>query len=585
MIMPGNTKGPIDVLVVIPKQEGNSLARDDKFANLSANFHIPYYISYLKFCRRLGLEINLIRKNDIKIPTSHGYKILKPNENPSHTALLLATILDHYHLTFFMIDPPFGFPKSARKVLKEQLRLRPKILAISTTFVINSIEISYLMKLSKRYSPETKIIIGGQYLLTSRKSIYEMKEADVFVIGECEDNLAPLIDALISKKHDAMKDIKGIIYKENGQLIHTPPSPPVDLEKSLPIKWNLMQDFFPPRQDLSGYIMIEDGRGCAFKCSYCTYRKNFHFRLKSVEKVISELKAVPCQSGDINIFFASSTFTFPQERAIKIASRIREEKLIHRYGAYGRVQDISKEFVEKLRSANFYWLFLGLESLNEKALRLAGRMSTPDQIEKAVRMSFDAGIITDCSFIVGLPGENRESAKKIAEFLQKPYVGRYCLFPLVDMDTSDLAIQPEKYLFKRKDYTNWNHPDMSSKEVPLIMADIIIDANKSNHSYSTIIIDTLIGNKISSDPLTSVSHADVKPFYLMMETGTIMYFEKLIKGSKIDRKHLRLISSKLKEIYLPKITFFVRIKEFIKITGKIIVLKIVRFYFLKRKVV
>jgi len=258
---------------------------------------------------------------------------------------------------------------------------------------------------------------------------------------------------------------------------------------------------------------------------------------------------------------------------------------MHRYGAYGRVQDINQEFVEKLRSTNFCWLFLGLESLNEKALRLAGRKSTPDQIEKAVKLSFDAGIITDCSFIVGLPGENRESAKKIAEFLQKPYIGRYCLFPLVDMDTSDLAIRPEKYHFKRRDYMNWSHPDMNSKEVPHIMTDIIINANKSNYAYSTNIIDALIGNQISSDPLTSVAHVDVKPFYLMMETGTVLYLKKLIKGTKIDRKHLQSISSKLKQNYLPKINFFVRIKEFVKLSGKILFLRFVRYYFLKRKVI
>jgi hypothetical protein len=583
--MPGKMTDSIDVLVVIPKQEGNSLARDDRFANLSANFHIPYYISYLKFCRNLGLEIDLIKKDNVKIPTDHGYEYLKPNENPSHTALLLATILDHNNFTFYVIDPPFGFPKSSRKKLIEQLKLKPKILAISTTFLISSIDINHLMKLARRYSPETKIIIGGQYLLTSRKSIHELKEADVFVIGECEDNLVMLVDALLNKNYDAMEDIKGIIYKRNGQLVDTPPSPPVDLEKSLPIKWGLMHDFFPPRQDLSGYIMIEDGRGCAFKCSYCTYRKNFHFRLKSVEKVISELKAVPRKSEEINIFFASSTFTFPQERAMQIASRISEEKLMHRYGAYGRVQDINNELIEKLRSANFCWLFLGLESMNRKVLRLAGRMSTPDQIEKAVKLSFDSGIITDCSFIVGLPGESRESAEKISEFLEKPYIGRYCLFPLVDMDTSDLAIRPEIYHFKRKDYMNWSHPDMSSKEVPQVMTDIIINANKSNYAYSTNIIDALIGNRISSDPLTSVSQADVKPFYLMMETGTILYLKKLIMGSKINRKHLQSISSILKQNYLPKINFFLRIKELVKISGKILFLKFVRYYFLKRKVI
>jgi radical SAM superfamily enzyme len=393
-----------------------------------------------------------------------------------------------------------------------------------------------------------------------------------------------VVDALINNSPDLLKDINGIIYKNNGKFIRTPPSPPVDLEKSLPTKWKLMNHFFPPRPDFSGYIMIEDGRGCGFKCSYCTYRKNFQFRFKSIEKVISELKAIPRQSNDINIFFTSSTFTFPLERAKKIARRIKEENLMFRYGAYGRIQDISKELVVSLREAHFYWLFLGVESMDEKVLRLARKMTTTDQIEKAVLLSFNTGIITDCSFIVGLPGENRESVKKIERFLQKSHVGRYCLFPLVDMDTSDLATRPQKYRFKRQDYMNWTHPDMSSTDVPGVMAEIIIGANKGKHSYSTFIIDTLVGNRISSDTLTSVSQTDANPFYLMMETGTILYLKQFIKGSKLDQRQLRLISSELRTKYLIKTTFLNRIKEFVKISGKILVLKIIRFYYLKKKV-
>jgi tRNA A37 methylthiotransferase MiaB len=581
--MRGNSAQSVDVLLVVPKQDSNSLVLESQFGHLGGNFYIPYYISYLNFCRKLGLEINLTKKQVVRIPTNQDCKILKPNENPSHTALLLATILDHHHFSFFVIDPPLGFPGTARRVLKTQLKLRPKILAISTTFVINPRDINYVMKLARRYSPETKIMVGGQYLLTSRESIHEMNEADVFVIGECEDNLVALVEALIHKDHEAMKGLKGIVFKENGEFIQTPPSPPVDLEKSLPIKWSLMKDFSPSRKEFDGFIMIEDGRGCRFKCSYCTYRKNFSFRLKSVEKVIRELKAVPRQSQDINIFFASSTFTFPQKRAIKIAARIKEENLTFRYGAYARIHDITGELVEKLKSANFLWLFLGVESMDESVLRLARKMTTPGQIEKAVRLSCNAGIITDCSFVVGLPGENRVSVKKIEEFLKKSHSGRYCLFHLVDMDTSDLATRPEAYHFERRDYLNWKHPDMSSQEVPQVMADIVIGANEAGCSYSTFIIDALIGNQMSAAPLTSVSPDETKPFYLLMEKGTVLFLKKLLKGIKIDGKQLKLISTELKQNYLPEARLPVRIKEFIKISVKIAVLKILRFYFLKRK--
>jgi len=555
------------------------LIRDGRFSHLGTGLHLPYYKAYLKFCRKLGVEINLSKKA-IRIPTGNGSAMLRPNENPSHTALLLATLLDHYHYRFHVIDPPLGFPGTARREFIRRLKARPRILAISTTYIITAETANTLIKLARRYAPQTKIMVGGQLLLTSRKSLSDMKAADVFVIGECEDNLAPLVDALLRQDRQALASIQGIVFREGGEWIHNPPSPPVDLEQALPIKWELMKDFFPPRKDLDGYIMIEDGRGCAFQCAYCSYRKNFAYRLKSVDKVISELKAVPRQSGETKIFFASSAFTFPPERALEIARRIRQENLPHRYGAYGRVQDISEEFVQELKSAHFYWLFLGLESMSREVLRLVKKRSTPDQIDHAVRLCFQAGIITDCSFIVGLPGETRESVKKISDFLRNPYVGRYCLFPLTDQDSSDLAARPELYGFNRGDPLNWTHENMSSREIPGIMTEIVIEANQAGHAYSTMIVDTLIGNEISSDPLTAVPHAHVKPFYLLMETGTIMYLENLLRGERIDRERLDSIAARVKRNYLPRLPVWIRVWEFFKISLKIQVLKIARFYLL-----
>ena len=579
--MPGQRGKPLDVLVVVPKQARDPLIRDNRFNNLGAGFYLPYYMAYLKFCRKLGVEINLSRKG-LPIPDGDGFTMLRPNENPSHTAMLLATLLDHHHFSFHVIDPPLGFPFSARREFIRQLKRKPGILAVSTTYIISTETANGLIKLARRHSPRTRIMIGGQFLLTSRKSMDEIKGADVFVIGECEDNLAPLVEALLGGDLHALRSIKGIVFREGDDWIHNPPSPPVDLEQSLPIKWQLAKNLFPPRKDLSGYIMIEDGRGCAFQCAYCSYRRNFAYRLKSVDKVIRELKAIPRQSKVTNVFFASSAFTFPPERALEIARRLRRENLPLRYGAYGRVQDIDETLVKELRSADFYWLFLGLESMNAAVLRLIKKRSTPEQIEKAVRLCVQAGIITDCSFIVGLPGESRESAGKIAEFLQNPHVGRYCLFPVADQDTSDLAHRPERYGFHRSDSLNWTHSRMSSREIPCLMADIIRKANGAGHAYSTIIIDTLVGNEISSDPLTAVPHERVQPFYLLMETGTILYLENLLWHKRIDRTKLEAIADKVKRDYLPRLSLGTRIREFLKISLMIQALKAIRFYILRK---
>jgi radical SAM superfamily enzyme YgiQ (UPF0313 family) len=573
----------IDVLVVVPRQRMDLLLGDPQFLNMAAHFHIPYYTSYLKFCRKLGVEINLEKRKTVKIPTSDGIQFLEPNKNPSHTALVLATILHHHGFSFYVIDPPVGFPHSARIELKKCLKLKPKILALSTTFVISNADIQNIIDAARKYSPDTKILVGGQYLLTSKDCMRELNGVDVFLLGECEDNLEPTVRALLSDDCDRLAKISGLVHKRNGMLLRTPPSPPVDLDNTLFINWKLMSDFFPERTEYKGYNIIEDGRGCAFKCSYCTYSKNTAYRLKSVDRVIREIKAIPKEYGTVNIFLNSSTFTFPAKRAMDIAVEIIKEGLSHRYMAFARPQNISKDLVETLRKAHFYYLFFGLESMEQKVLELARKKTTPAQIEQAVQLAHDAGIFTDCSFIVGLPGETSETVKKIEDFLQKQSVGIYHLFPLADMDSSDLATTSEDFDFRRRDYLNWEHPDMSSREVPHLMAKIIVNTNRSSQTYSSLILDTLLGNNLSSEQIVSIPPWDARPFFHLMESGVAHYLEHDLFGVKPNRQVLRDLAKRVKKSYLMENRLYSRSVEWIKISLKITLLKMLRSY-LKRRI-
>ena len=568
----------LDVLVVVPRQRMNSLLKDHQFHSLAANLNIPYYSAYLKFCLKLGVEINLQKRKTVKIPTRDGIRVLEPNENPSHTALTLATILNHHRFSFYVIDPPIGFPRSARIELKKRLKLKPKILALSTTFVISTVDIQYIIDTARRYSPETRIMVGGQYLQTSQNCIHKLKGVDLFLLGECEDNLASTVRALLSDDFDRLEKIKGLVYKRNGKLLRTTPSPPVDLDHTLFINWRLMSDFFPKRAEYKGFNIIEDARGCAFRCSYCTFSKNTAYRLKSVDRVIREIKAIPKEYQSVNIFLISPTFTFPAERAKAIASEIIREGLLHRYMAYARAQNLSKDLMETLRKAHFYCLFFGLETMDQKVLELARKKTTPTQTEQAVQLAHDTGIFTDCSFIIGLPGETSKSVKKIEAFVQKPSVGLYHLFPLADMDSSDLATTSEDFHFRRRDYLNWDHQGMNSREVPHLMAKIIINTNRSSQTYNSLIIDTMIGNNLSAEHIVSIPPWDVRPFFHLMEEGVVRYLEHDLFGVKLNRRELRDLAKKVKKRYFLENRLYSRAVESVKISIKIAGLRVLRSY-------
>ena len=73
----------------------------------------------------------------------------------------------------------------------------------------------------------------------------------------------------------------------------------------------------------------------------------------------------------------------------------------------------------------------GLESGNQRVLDLAGKRATPEKARRAVALCKEAGISPLGSFILGLPGETRETMEETATFAQSlgiPY-GFHLLSP------------------------------------------------------------------------------------------------------------------------------------------------------------
>jgi hypothetical protein len=216
--------------------------------------------------------------------------------------------------------------------------------------------------------------------------------------------------------------------------------------------------------------------------------------------------------------------------------------------------------------------------MDQKVLDLARKKTTPTQIEQAVQLAHDAGIFTDCSFIIGLPGETSQSVEKIGAFLQKPSVGLYHLFPLADMDSSDLAATSEDFHFRRRGYLNWEHTGMDSREVPHLMAKIVIGTNHSSQTYSSLVIDTLIGNNLSAEHFVSISPWDIRPFFHLMEKGVVHYLEHDVFGIKPNRRELRDLTKKIRKNYLLENRLYSRAVESIKISLKIAGLRLLRSY-------
>ena len=273
-------------------------------------------------------------------------------------------------------------------------RFAPDVLGITVnTFQVRSARL--IAKEARRVSKNVKVIVGGPHAGSWDG------EADDVVVGEGESRW---LDVLGEKaKFDSLDDIP------------IPDYGLVDLEKFCGVA--------PVRVGPSVAVMAS--RGCSFGCTFCNTpvfwgRK---VRYRSPGHVLREIEALHYKHGVNEVFFQDDTFNLNHEWAKQVFEGIIEKGLnkAMSFKITSRANErlVTMEFLDLARRAGVWNIFYGVESGSQAMLDRMKKGVTVDEIKRAVRMTHEAGIETQCSFIVGLPGETWDTLRETGELINE----------------------------------------------------------------------------------------------------------------------------------------------------------------------
>lgn len=244
---------------------------------------------------------------------------------------------------------------------------------ISQIHYLNSI-----IKMIKVLSPHSKIIVGGPaFSLLSHEIMNSIREIDVGVIGRGEE-------AFLELTNKSPKEVKGIIYRDNGNLHSTSSREEIDLD-NLPIPKRNWPDL-----DLSEYEMLnlQTRQGCSFRCKYCIYRKLFEIKklkcrsVTSLEKEIDYLSSL----GIKKIFFVDNAFNYPLGYSLEIIDILTKYNL--EWAAFFRVANLlTKDYVKKLLESKCKIVINSVESGSQVMLNHLNSDNSIDSILTVLRLS------------------------------------------------------------------------------------------------------------------------------------------------------------------------------------------------------
>lgn len=271
--------------------------------------------------------------------------------------------------------------------------------------------------------PSTPLLLGGAHVTCSPESAMECGLFEAGVIGEGEDTIVELAEDLNDGQFTALKDVKGIIYREGEEFRQTSPRPYIQDLDSLPFPaYHLLPPLSHYHPTPASYRRLPVGilmtsRGCPFHCTFCD-RSIFGntTRFHSTERVLAEVEWMIRELGAKEIRFFDDTFTLKRDRAAEICAGLNDLHLNFPWTCLTAVKAVTPELLKTMKAAGCWQVLYGLESGDDRMLELLGKGNSVEANRNAVKWAKDAGLEIRGDFIVGTPGETMKSLEKTLKF-------------------------------------------------------------------------------------------------------------------------------------------------------------------------
>jgi len=219
-----------------------------------------------------------------------------------------------------------------------------------------------------------------------------------------------------------MAEVAGISYRKDGRVVHNPDRPLIHDLDALPLATEVYKRDLNHREYeipwlQYPYVSFYTGRGCSSKCIYCLWPQTYSgnsYRTRSVESVVEEVKLILKYYPDIKeIFFDDDNFTEDQGRAIEISKRIAPLGIS--WGCNAKVS-VKYDTLKAMREAGMRVIMVGYETGDQNILNNVRKGTTIEQARVFTKNCKDLGILVHGAFVLGLPGETRESIERSIRF-------------------------------------------------------------------------------------------------------------------------------------------------------------------------
>jgi anaerobic magnesium-protoporphyrin IX monomethyl ester cyclase len=317
----------------------------------------------------------------------------------------LASVLRKNGISVGLVDCTFSSFNAAVDAIR---RLHPRIVGIYSMVTINH----HAVALANRLRDDVELLVAGGPLPTLVPDEF-LDAFDVAVLGEGEGTFLQLTQRVL--RGQPWHRIAGIASTEgHGAAEVAPRRPFISTLDALPFP---ARDLFPNAQyqwywrtfhRYTASSMIST-RGCPYLCDFCSNPVfGRSYRERSPGNVVAEMLQIRDLGYD-RVFFADDCFTQNPQRVATICQLLIRQQADVEWMCLSRADRLSQDLAAQMRRAGCRRVFFGIESGNQRMLRIMRKQITPALAQRAVETAHRAGIEVGGFFILGYPGETDSS--------------------------------------------------------------------------------------------------------------------------------------------------------------------------------
>ena len=312
---------------------------------------------------------------------------------------------------------------SRRQVASALELSSPGLLILHTTTPSIDSDLSY-GSLAKELLPDCRTVVVGPHVTAEPEDTLKRANGavDVVVRGEYDYTLRELAKLAGSGWSTSnLAKIQGIAYLGGeGEVVETPLRPYLDVNELPFPSW----DHVDPRwyRDAGKrfpFLTLISARGCFGRCTFCRdvpLMEGRKLRMRDPELVVDEIEYDFSLFPNLKeVMFETDTFTASAQHVQGICEEMLRRKMKVTWSCNCRT-DVDLKLLPLMKRAGCRMLMVGFEFGTQQSLDAVKKGTS---LEQSVRLAKEAdrlGLTVHGCFMIGAPGENKESALRTIQF-------------------------------------------------------------------------------------------------------------------------------------------------------------------------